>query len=394
MSTLQSLFVLLLVAYMGGFLVGGRGLRGRGLPSGSEWLVAGLVAGPSALGLLGGAEVASFAPLALLAAGWLALQVGLTLGVDGERRIGAGGLALGVLVGILSFAGVAGAVWLVLDRVPSAGALFPGPRERLAIAACTGAALADTSRHVARWASERLGARGPVIERVAGITRSDDLVPIAALSALVSLDTSRGVMALPGGGLGLGAVLGLALAALLGRSLRPVTFWSLLFGFSLLATGLAERLDLSVLATAAALGLLFALASPLRDRAREMAGGVEGAVILPALFLAGARTGVVSGAALWILGAALLARLGTALLSAALVAAVVPAARRGGPGLSLAFFPTGPLGIAVALSVNLRYPGPVGDLVLATTVATAIAGEFLGPPALRRALRRAGEVAP
>ena len=98
-STLQSLFVLLLVAYMGGFLMGGRGLRGRGLPSGSEWLVAGLVAGPSALGLVGGAEVAYFAPLALLATGWIALLVGLTFGVDGERRIGAGGIALGVLGG-------------------------------------------------------------------------------------------------------------------------------------------------------------------------------------------------------------------------------------------------------------------------------------------------------
>jgi hypothetical protein len=44
--------------------------------------------------------------------------------------------------------------------------------------------------------------------------------------------------------------------------------------------------------------------------------------------------------------------------------------------------------------VNLRYPGPTGSLVLATTVVAALAGEFLGPPALRRALRRAGEVPP
>jgi hypothetical protein len=102
----------------------------------------------------------------------------------------------------------------------------------------------------------------------------------------------------------------------------------------------------------------------------------------------------VSAPALWILGAALLARLGTALVAAAVVAAVDPRARRGGPGLSLAFLSTGPLGIAIALSVNLRYPGPAGSLVLATTVAAALAGEFLGPPALRRALRRAGEVPP
>ena len=58
----------------------------------------------------------------------------------------------------------------------------------------------------------------------------------------------------------------------------------------------------------------------------------------------------------------------------------------------LAFLPTGPLGIAIALAVNLRSPGPVGDLVLATTIAAAVVGEFLGPPALRRALRRAGEL--
>jgi len=393
-STLQSLFVLLLVAYMGGFLMGGRGLRGRGLPSGSEWLVTGLVVGPSALGLVGGADVAHFAPLALLAAGWIALLVGLTFGVDRERRIGAIDVALGVFVGSLSFAGVAGAVYLVLARVPSAGALFPGPRERVAIAVCIGAALADTSRHVARWASERLGAEGPLLERVAGITRSDDIVPIAAMSLLISLDASRGVPAIPLAGFGLGGALGLSLAGLLGRSHRPVAFWSLLFGFSLLATGLAERLDLSVLGAGFSLGLFLAIASPLRARARELAGGVEGAIILPALFLAGARTEAVSAPALWILGAALLARLGTALVAAAVVAAVDPRARRGGPGLSLAFLSTGPLGIAIALSVNLRYPGPAGSLVLATTVAAALAGEFLGPPALRRALRRAGEVPP
>lgn len=392
MSTLQSLFVLLLVAYVGGFLMGGRGLRGRGLPSGSEWLLAGFVLGPAALGVVTGAELTYFAPLALLASGWIALLVGLTFGVDGERRIEPGAIVLGIAVGTLSFAAVAGAVWLVLTRVPAAGALVPDPGQRVAAAVCIGAALADTSRHVARWASERLGASGPLLDRVAGITRSDDLVAIVALGAVLSLDTSRGVPALPLGGFAVGGVLGLVFAALLGRSLRPATFWALLFGFSLLATGIADRLDLSVLAAGFSLGLLLALASPHRVAAREMAGGVEGAILLPALFLAGARSEVVTGPATWIVVAALGARLVAALVAAALVAAVDPRIRRGGPGIALAFFSTGPLGIAIALSVNLRYPGTLGSLVLATTVAAAFLGEFLGPPALRRALRRAGEI--
>lgn len=392
MSTLQALFVLLIVAYIGGFLMGGRGLRGRGLPSGSEWLVLGLVAGPSALGLVSGSEVALFAPLALLATGWIALLVGLTFGTDRTRRIGAAGIALGLLTGLLSFAAVAGAAWLVLERVPSAGALFPDARERIAVAVSLGAALADTSRHVARWASERLGARGPLLDRVSDVTRSDDLVPMMALGLLVSLDSDRGVDPLPLGGLALGTFLGLAGAALLGRTLRPAAFWSLLFGLSLLATGTAERLDLSVLGTGFSLGLALAIASPLRAPAREMAGSVEGAVILPALFLAGTRVAPATGPALWIAGAVLLARLASALVAAAIVAAADPRTRRGGMGLALAFLPTGPLGIAVALAVNLRSPGPVGNLVLVVTFVAAVAGEFLGPPALRRALRRAGEL--
>jgi hypothetical protein len=391
-NTLQALFILLLVAYVGGFLMGGRGIRGLGLPSGSEWLVLGIVAGPGLLGLVGGVEVATFAPVALLATGWIALLVGLAFGVHGERRIGIGGLALGVLSGLVGFVAVAAAVWTVLRFVPSAAAAFPAPGDRALLVVGIGVSLADTSRHLVRWAVERLGARGPLLDRVADVALSDDLVPIAIVSAFISLDTSRGVQALPLGGFLLGATLGLACAMLLGRSLRTATFWGMLFGFSLLATGVSEQLDLSSISTGFALGLALALASPLRREARVLASGVEGAVILPALFLAGARSALVSGPPLWIAGAAIAARLGASLLTAGLVATTSPAARRGGGALALVFFPVGPFGVAIALAVNLRYPGAAGDLVLATTVAAAIAGEFLGPPALRRALRRAGEV--
>ena len=97
--------------------------------------------------------MARFAPLALLATGWIALLVGLTLGVDGGRRIGAGDVAIGVLVGLLPLAGVGGAVLLVLERIPSAGALFPDLEHRMTIAVCIAASLADTSRHAARRAA-------------------------------------------------------------------------------------------------------------------------------------------------------------------------------------------------------------------------------------------------
>lgn len=392
MSTLQSLFLLLIVAYVGGFLVGGRGVRGLGLPSGSEWLVVGLVAGPAVLGTFTASELATFAPLVLLATGWIAMLVGLTFGTDGDRRIPAGGLLLGVAAGAIAFASVAGATWLLLEHVPAAAARFPSRSDRIALAVSMGLALADTSRHVAGWAARRLGARGPIVDRVADVTRSDDVVPIAVLSYLISADASRGVLPLPGGGAALGAVLGLACAAILGRTFRAATLWALLFGFSLLATGAAEQLDVSVMTTGFAFGLALTLASPLRGPARELASSVQGAVVLPALLLAGARASLPAGPDLWIVAGAVGARLLASLLTAALVAAVDPGVRRAGPALALAFFPNGPLGISLALAIGLRDPGPVADAVLTAAVAASLAGEFVGPPALRAALRRGGEL--
>jgi hypothetical protein len=52
-------------------------------------------------------------------------------------------------------------------------------------------------------------------------------------------------------------------------------------------------------------------------------------------------------------------------------------------GLSLCC--TGSANVIVSLSFALRFPGPVGDLVLSTAVATGVAGDVLGTLGLRQA---------
>jgi len=391
-STLYLLFSLLVIAYLGGFLMGGRGLRGWGLPSGSEWVVLGFVLGPAALGALGGHDINSFAPVATVAIGWIALLAGLTFGMDGARRIPVPRLALGIALGLLSGASVAGVTWLALRHVPGAGAELPGERDRLLAALGTGAALAGTSRHALRWAAERLGARGKVTELIGDVVQSDDLVPVVAAGILIGSDASRGVPAMPGAGAAVGAVLGGLTALLLGREVRRSWLWALLFGVSLLATGLAEQLDVSVLATLFALGLVLMLASPLRGEIRPLPASVEGPVLLPALFIAGTRVTVGAGPVLFVVGAAVVARLAGSALAAGLIGATHREVRRAGPALALGLAATGPLNVTVGLAFQLRFPGPVGDLILAAAAASAVAGEFIGPPALRRALRRAGEL--
>jgi hypothetical protein len=395
LSTLQVLFLLLVLAYLGGFLMGGRGSRGRGLPSGSEWLLAGFLLGPAALGAVGSDDLAAFSPVATVAVAWLALIVGLGFGEGGAGRERLAGLLGGVVTGAVAFAATAGVVVALVRFVPAVAAAFPDDHERLVLAVGVGAVLADTSRRAVRWAIERSGATGPLLSRLSDLTQGDDLVPLAMVGGLVSGDTSRGVAALPGGGLALGLGLGLLTAVLLGRRLASTNLaWSVLFGVSLLAAGLAEQADLLGVTTLFVAGLALGIASPLRSTLRTMASQVEGPVVLPALFIAGARLPLLPRAAVMVVGAALAARVLAKVVSGLGLLALSPTARRAGAPVMLALLPAGPLSVAIGLAVQMRYPGTAGDTVLAAAIAAAVLGEFVGAPALRTAALRASPSSP
>ena len=69
-----------------------------------------------------------------------------------------------------------------------------------------------------------------------------------------------------------------------------------------------------------------------------------------------------------------------------------PAARRGGPLVGLSLMSSGALAMCIGLAFALHFPGPVGDSVLVVAVLSAVVGEFVGPPRMRRALLAAGEI--
>jgi hypothetical protein len=391
-SPLAVLFLLLVAAYLGGFLMGGRGVAGRGLPSGSEWVVLGFLVGPSALGVLSLAEIQIFDPVAIVAMGWIALLAGLGYGVSGERRIPALRLAAGAAAGALTGGASAALAWLALRHVPPAAAAVPDAADRIAVAVATGAALSGTTRNAVQWAADRLAARGPLTDLAGDLARGQEVVPIVALGALVVAGGSPPLPLPPGSGAALGAVLGLASALLLGRTLRPGWLWTLLLGMSLVATGAALQLGVSVALALLALGVALALASPLRREIRALPPWLEGAVVVPSLFLAGARVQP-RAAVLWTVGAALLGRLAAQAAVAAALALASRPARRAGPALALGLGAAGPVTMVVAVAYAIRFPGPVGDTALLAAAAATIAGEFAGIPALRASLRRAGEAA-
>ena len=399
MSPLVVLTVLLVAAYLGTFLFGGRLIRGRGLASGAEFLVLGFLAGPEMLGLVGPELLAAFRPLTLVAIGWVALEVGLEYGFVGQRRIPLGHLALGILGGLATAALVAAALGGLLHWLDPAAGPFLRSREHLLLAAGAGIALAETTRHVVRWAVERHGAAGPLTGVLLGVTDADDLVPLVGAGLLFALFPAGPAPWVqgPGGWLGvtavLGAVLGVVGAVLLGRDFRSNTLWGVLFGTSLMAVGMAARLDLAAVAVAFAMGLALTLTSRHRARIREAAASIERPVLLPTLLIAGASIDLSSHPGLPLLAAAAIgARLTGKWLEGLALLAGSPATRRAGPLLGLGLASSGAVSVTVGLAFALRFPGPIGSTILALAAAAAVAGEFIGPAALRASLRRAGEL--
>lgn len=392
MSGIGVLLGLLVLAYVGSMLVSGRTIRGFGLPSGAEYLLLGVVVGPHALGLLTRSTIASFEPIFVLGASWLGLVAGLGYGVVGRRRLHAGRALSGILAAALVGAGVAAAFFEALGQLE----LASGP-ERLRTALAVGIVTCETTRHSVRWVVERHGARGPVSDWVADMSRASAVVPLAGLAWLFASAPGAPLAGLTvleriGVSAGIGVVLGVVAAVLLGREFRRDESWGLLLGTSVLGVGLSARLGLSSMATAFVLGATLALVSRHRLEIKFMVQPTEKPVGLPIVLVAGASVGFEVVPKLgWLVAVVVAARLIVELARGIALAAVVPSARPAWAEVALGMSSTGALTLAAAFTLHVREPGTSSDIVLVAAAASVLAGEALGPALLRRAITRTGE---
>jgi len=395
LSAVPILVGLLVLSYLGSFLVGGRSVRGLGLPSGVEYAALGFVLGPHALGLVGSDNLAAFEPVVQVALGWIAFVIGLDYGFAGEKRVRPGSLVLGTVSALLTGGAAAAAAWLAMDRLGVAASTT----QRFLLAGGAGAACAQTTRHAIRWIVDRHEGQSPLTDRINEIAHTDDFLPLVAVAVLFALEPTRDIAMKaplrdwPAITIGLGLLMG-AGAALLLRSEMPMEdTWAVLFGVSLIAIGVATRLAISTLTVCFFMGIAVSALTSHHGELRAMVGPTERPVLLPALVLAGARIDFRASPALpWIAAAAIAGRLLAKVVTGWLLAAGSRPARKAGPLVGLSLMSSGALAMCIGLAFALRFPGVVGDTVLAIAAIAATVGEFVGPNRLRRALVAAGEI--
>ncbi|MBL8716480.1 MAG: potassium transporter Kef [Myxococcales bacterium] len=395
MNTIVVLMALLLLSYLGSFLASGRGLRATaGLPSGSELIVLGIVAGPLVFGAVTRSSLESFDPLLYVATGWIALSIGLNYGHVDDRRVPLGRMVAGISLSLLCGGIVAAGVWLSIPFVVTMDAT-----SRMLLAGGMGAACAETTRLAIQWVVERYDAKGPLTELLSDLSQSDEVVPIGVLALLYSLrPPAHATVHLPplgwaGATVVVGVLLGIATAALLARDLRTGESWGTILGTSLMTIGLAARLDLAAITAMFSLGATIAVGSRHQRDIQQMVSTTERAVMMPALVLAGARIDPSNIGRLGLLiPVALLLRFGAKFAVGFALRSSQPVAKGAPALLGLGLVSSGGMTICIGLALALRFPGAVGDTVLATAVAVTLAGELAGPLALRRVLVSTGEI--
>jgi len=383
---------LLVVAFVSSMLVGGRTIRGFGLPSGAEYLVLGVAVGPHGLGLMPRSMVQIFQPIFVCAASWLAFVVGLGYLIVGRRRVHPGRALAGIALAALVGAAVAGALWAVAGLLDIAQGF-----ERLVLAVGAGFIGCETTRHTVRWVAERHGARGVLSDWLADMARASALVPVLALAVLAAvaphapLTTFTPLLRLAAG-LGIGVVMGIVATVLLAREFRRDESWGILLGTTLLAAGVAMRLGLAAVATLFMMGLTLAVASRHRLELKFMIQPTEKPVLLPVVLAAGACVEFDAFPKLWlVVGLALVVRLAAELVRGTLLSAFLAPARAAGPRIGLGMASTGSMSLALAFVLSVRVAGPAASAVLLIAAAGVLLGEFIGPAELRRALERAKE---
>ncbi len=397
MSAMPLLLALLVVAYIGSLWVSGRN-QSFGLPSGVEYVVLGALLGPQLLGVISEEAARAFNPIAYVALGWLALGSGLQYGVIGERSVPMRRIALGSLFAAATAAISGATVFFVARRLG-----HPNDRDLWLMSAAIGLLSCETTRHAVRWVTERHVAAGPLSDLIADLSTADDAIVLVALAVVYAwFDESRSFLGytLPQGAgaaltIGLGVGLGLVAAALTRAMSRRVEWWGVLLGASMLCIGATTSVGMSAMSATFAMGLSLSAASNEGTTLRQMFARTERTVLLPALLLAGAHlVPPLSPTSGIIVLSAVAGRAVTSFISGALLASSQPAARPAAAWLGLGMLSSGTLTMAVGFAVKLRFGGAVGDLALATAFAGTIAGELVGPVALRRALGLCGEIKP
>lgn len=350
--------------------------------SGAEYLLLGVLLGPSVGNFIRPGVVGDFVPLMTLALGWIGAVIGAQFFVPALVRIPAVHFRIAWVEALLSFVLISTGAW-VLMRVTAGVA----PVAAILPAGALGAVGTASAPTGIALMSRTLRRRGAVVRQLQVTTAVDAAVAILAFGVLLSVDHPVGtISARPPTAtewvvisLAIGIVGGSLFHLFLGSERDEDRLFVALAGALILASGAAAHLRLTPLLPTMIIGAILVNTSRNRGEIERVLLGVERPLYFILLVFAGAAwvpaTGSLLVTVVGFLGLRLAAKLVAAWVGARAHGAVGPL----GAGWGRALLGQGGLAVAIALDYRLsRQEVPYADLVFTAALASVLLTDVLG----------------
>jgi Kef-type K+ transport system membrane component KefB len=386
---------LLLVAFLAGSI-----FRDLHLPRLTGYLVAGIVIGPYALGLVSAEMVVRLDLFSGIAISLIALTAGAETDLRQMRPLFRSIGAITVIAVVGAMACISGAVYMLSQHLSFLAALEP--LEAAAVSVTIGVMLAAQSPAVAVALRDEMQAEGDVTRTVLGVVVVSDVVVIMCFALASSV--TRGVLGLEvmpgssqpnpliweiGGSLVLGTMIGVLISAYLRFVHVGASLTIVLLGFVVAEVGQRANLDPLLLALGAGI-----FVRNLTDHSERLLKEIRSASMpIYVIFFALAGAGVHMDVIPALLGPIFLLVMvrGVALMAGTAIATRItcapPAVQRyAGFGL----LPQAGLALALAMLLARTFPD-LGPEAAALVFGIVAVNEVLSPILYRHALVRSGE---
>ena len=360
------------------------------LPNVTGYLLAGLLLGPSVLGILNEDFLASASIISEMALGFIAFSIGNEFKISYFKRVGATPIVIATLESLFAVVFVAGA--LILAGFEPSFSLVLG-----SIAAAT--APAATIMVIKQYK-----ARGPVTETLLSVVAIDDATALIMFSIAVAIATALSggnvsasqLILKPaieiGGALVAGAVLGLVFLLPLKAFKKDGNRLSLTVAFIFMGLGLSKLCGFSSLLLCMAMGAIIANLSPDVNHLMKLSDKITPPIFMLFFVASGAELKLSVLPAVGLCGVIyIVVRVIGKMFGASLGAIVCKADKNIRKYLGPALVPQAGVAIGLSLTASAVVPHYSTEIRTVILCGTLIY-ELVGPAIAKASLKKAGEI--
>ncbi len=344
--------------------------------SGAEYLLLGILLGPQLSGLLSTEALEGFAPLTILALGWIGAIVGMQFFVPGLVKLPGNMYRLAFFEALITLGLVTGVMLVTLSwafGMTHYAALVP--------AVAMGAIATVSAPAGIQMVARRLGQRGPVVKQLEIATAVDALVGVSAIGLLFALRRPAGELITQAItvtewaviSIGLGIIGGVLFHLFLGEEHDSDRLFISLAGAIILVSGAAAYLALSPMFAAMVMGTTLINTSRARTDIAQTLSHAERPFYFVLLVFAGATWQPVLDP-WWVMAVTvfLICRVAAKVGGARLAARTRGALPVLGPDWGRALLGQGGLALALGLNYLQFRQGVLGDVVFTAVIASVL----------------------